>query len=232
MKCSMYRFSSAALWLPGVLVALFTGSATAAPFQNGSFETNTGSAAAGWSNTGPIVFTSDEGATDGTQSAIFNGANQVPSAVVWQTFDTIPSQNYFLDFDFGKYAAGSPDTIIQQLQIEVRDGASPSSGGQLIVAGSGTTNGASGGTIFSNTSTPQVRDSSGAVINSLQFSHFTFQFIATSGTSTLVFRDQADGTVNTDGALDSVAVTVPEPASLTAFAAAGLALMRRRRHTE
>jgi hypothetical protein len=209
------------------LLTLFSGSAPGAVFQNGSFETNTGAAATGWSNTGVVGFSSGEGSTDGTQAANFNGGDQPPDAVLWQTFDTIASLPYSLTFDFGKYATGG--TISQRLQIEVRDGSSPSAGAHLIVAGSGTVDGGSGGSILSNTNTPLVQDSSGTTINLVEFSEFTFTFIPTSATSTLVFRDQSTGTSGTDGALDSVVITaIPEPASLLALAApAALALFVR-----
>ena len=183
----------------------------ATAFQNGSFEINGGNRsneAIGWKFSGPIkaVKVGDtEGATDGSFAAIFNGAVHKTGGVLAQTFATVKGQTYTVQFDFGNY--GHLSACFQKLQVEVRDGASPTAGAQLIQSGSGQIVSETDGELEQNTDTLIVADRSCAHEADQEFSRVTFTFTAQSTRSTLAFTDESAGDiVSQDGVLDRVTV--------------------------
>jgi len=211
--------------ITALLLGTLTGNMLAAPFQNGSFEFHSldQQIAPGWVKTGNVGFGPGGGATDGAAGAGWNGDNSAPNAVLGQTFDTVAGLTYLVRFDFGQLQ----DSLTQQLLVEVKDF---NSGVQLIVPGSGTVDSVSGGFIVSNTSQLQVADTTGAPstvgpVPNFEFSTFSFSFVAASSSSVLFFTDQANGTINSDGELDNVIVSVPEPTSAALLISGFLLLM-------
>ena len=195
---------------------LFSTHASGAAFQNGSFE----SGSTGYTTTGNVAlgtFGSSEGTTSGTQSAIFNLGQTLPNAVVSQTFDTTGLQVYRVAFDFGNYGVDTGIPIQdQELQIEVRNGGTTT---ELITLGTGTVSSTSGGTITQNTNILKIQDSTiapasiGLAAPTGEFSAFTFQFTALSGSSTIVITDISTGIgADSDAVLDNIRISaVPEP---------------------
>ncbi len=206
----------AVLALAPVGALLFSAQASGAAFQNGSFE----SGSTGYTTTGNVTlgtFGSSEGTTSGTQAAIFNLGQTLPNGVVSQAFDTTGLQVYRVTFDWGNYGVDTGIPIQdQELQIEVRNGATST---ELITLGTGTVVSTSGGTITQNTNVLKIQDSTispatiGVAAPTSEFSAFTFQFTALSGTSTIVFTDVATGIgADSDGVLDNIRISaVPEP---------------------
>ncbi len=156
---------------------------------NGSFE----SGFAGWTISGSQIVQSAAPyiPTHGTKLIGFNGANQTPSGVLSQIFDTAPGQTYTLAFDAGVFAF---NTNSQTLQVTV-NGASNVLTRTINIFGTG------GG---SNTWQAQ-----------------SFNFVANSTNTTLTFRDQSSSTLALDLLLDNVRVTaVSMPAPMVAQAIA------------
>lgn len=214
--------------LPMLPLFAATPSAQAqALLQNGSFENNGGDGSSfvpGWTFAGPGIHgaTYARGATDGSYSALFNYGNSSAGGTVSQTFTTVPGRIYRVSFDFGALAAfyeiSGPQTSRSQLQVEVRDGASTTSGNQTIHSGSGTTSGVTGGVLVGNGTAIQVKDESGTEsaeygpVPNGEFSAVGFIFTAQSTTSTIVFTDQSAGGIDRqDVVLDNVRMTVVAP---------------------
>ncbi len=185
--------------------------APAPPFQNGSFEANAGNrsyVAAGWTFSGPpkaVGVEDTEGASAGSYAVLFNRHVRKPGGGLWQTFRTVAGQTYTVQFDFGTF--GWTSVSLQTVQVQVRDGDSPSSGSQLIVPGSAQIDATSGGLLESHGGYFDVSDGSAANAPSLEFNKVTFTFTARSSTSTLVFTDVSIGNIDSqDGVLDNVTV--------------------------
>lgn len=167
-----------------------------AQIQNGSFESNGGDGSnfvPGWAIGGPAPYTAAtnaRGATDGGYCVLFNYGNSVAGGMVSQTFATVPGRNYRVSFAFGALAAfyevGGAQTSRSQIQVEVRDGASATSGNQTIRSGSGRISGVTGGVIVSNGTAIQVKDESGTAsaeygpVPNGEFSAVEFVFQASS----------------------------------------------------
>ncbi len=181
------------------------------PFQNGSFEIHGGNksyVAAGWAFSGVakgVQISDEEGASAGSHAALFNKAVHKIGGRLSQVFKTVAGQTYTVQFDFGSY--GHTSFSVQTLQVEVRDGGSPTSGSQLIVPGSEQIAATSHGALRSHTSYFDVGDNSAATAPSLEFNKVTFTFTAISSASTLVFTDISTGNIDSqDGVLDHVTV--------------------------
>ena len=139
---------------------------------NSSFE----SSYTGWAATGSqeVVTYAPYLASDGSSLVVFNGDDQLPDAVLAQTFDTVVGQTYSLSCDVGVIAYNKNQ---QKLGITVTG-----TGGLLseIVA----LNGLGDGTIRWQTN--------------------NFTFVADNTTTTLTFRDQSTTTLGLDLLLDNV----------------------------
>lgn len=120
------------LRFPSVALMLFPVMCSAAPFQNGSFESPrpaapnpnndyiktfafnpVGSEATGWTFTGNAgVFTGRGtfegfGPVDGYQHVNFSGGNTAPNGVLRQTFDTVTTTDYVVSFWAGRTSTGT-----------------------------------------------------------------------------------------------------------------------------
>ena len=184
---------------------------SSAGLQNGDFEAG----AAGWTwlvnSGGDFIGT----CMDGTLGAVFNSFQaRVGTGVLYQAFSTVPGQTYTVSFDFGSF--GVTNGYPQRLQIEVRDGSSPTNGAETILGGSGSlaAKGNTGVSLSQAGSIITVVDTSGST-NLSPMSTAYFRFTALSQTSTIVFRDQTgSGGQFTDMSLDNVRVqtfAVPAP---------------------
>ena len=110
-----------------------------------------------------------------------------------------------MQFDFGNY--GHLSACVQKLHVEVRDGASPTAGAQLIQSGSGRIVSETDGVLEENAETILVADGTCAYEADKEFSRVTFTFTAQSTRSTLAFTDESDGDIiSQDGVLDNVTV--------------------------
>jgi VCBS repeat-containing protein len=144
---------------------------------NGSFESDF----SGWITSGNQMIAKDApyAATDGTQLVAFNGGNQAPTAVLSQSFATVPGATYTLEFDAGVLAY---NLSAQNLVVSV-------SGGGVLLSESVTLPG--DGT------------------QSSQWQRQAFTFVADSTTSILAFHDQSTVTDSIDMLLDGVSVKGP-----------------------
>ena len=205
---------------------------------NGSFESNGGNASTtgpGWTFSGNVNYKNNEGTSDGSFAAGYNGSDTSNTGVIFQTLaNTGAGANYTVSFDFGTFASNG----LQQLRVEVRDGTDFTAGPLLMNSGSATINPTSGGAIADNSTSLLVTDDSGAFGGGPgQFNSVAFTFTALSGSTTLVFRDTGGVTDATDLILDNVSVTaaaVPEPSTWAMIGSGVLTLLAaqraRRRH--
>lgn len=71
------------------------------PFTNGSFEESY----AGWTASGNQAIANFEpySSTHGSHVAVFNWGQSAPNGILSQTFETVPGQNYQLQFDLGAF---------------------------------------------------------------------------------------------------------------------------------
>jgi hypothetical protein len=199
----------------------FAGAGFGQILTNGSFETpdvsgagyafyHDGDSIPGWDFSGSgeaaLVNTSfGWPAQDGNQALFFNTESTTPGLSMSQTFTTVASTQY--QVTFYQWAANiSGGTPNMGFYVDAFDGATSLTGGTGL-----TTN--------SQTTTQTLE---------------TFNFTATSSSTTLMFTDISGDTNLADLALDNVAVTaaIPEPSTYAAMlgvAALGLAMVRRRK---
>ena len=172
-----YKANDSLLDSNTVTVFLTVNSSAFSGLVNGSFE----SGFIGWTNTGAqaIQTSAPYVPTNGSKLVAFNDNNAAPSAVLSQTFATVPGTTYTLTFDLG---ALSYVATQQRMQVTVTGTGSLLS--QVITLNTTATN--------SNTWTPR-----------------TFTFTANSASSTLTFRDQSTVTALLDMTLDNVVITGP-----------------------
>jgi hypothetical protein len=138
------------------------------------------------------------------KNAAFFGWGDQPGGVLSQTLATVAGQTYNVSFLYG--ALSSPS--LQTMTVQARSGLDLLLGGADVSA-YGTTN--------------QL-----ALV-----SPYSFSFVATDSSTTLLFKDTSLNTYSTDGMVDSVSVTaaVPEPETyamlLGGLGLLGLAARRR-----
>ena len=144
---------------------------------NGSFE----SGYTGWSKSGnqAIEMVAPYPATDGIRLVAFNGRDQTPNGVLFQSFSTVAGQTYTLSFDAGVLAYIKRN---QKMTVSVTGASNLVS--QTIVLKSGT-----GGTT--------------------RWVSKRFTFVADSATTILTFQDRSNVTNGIDLLLDNVHVTGP-----------------------
>jgi choice-of-anchor C domain-containing protein len=193
-----------------LIVAGWAGTASAAAFQNGSFESASVNPGGGFT-TLPLGSTAIDGwtvtdsnvdyigtfwqAADGVRSIDLTGT---VSGAIAQTFDTIAGLTYVVEFAMAGNPDGGPD--IKSLQVSA-DGQSAD---------------------FDFDSGPTSRAAMGYVQHS-------FTFIADGTSATLIFANTTPGTFF-GAVIDDVSVAVPEPAGLAALGASlAMLLLRRRR---
>jgi len=175
--------------------------------------------AVGWTDTsngpgGTLLFGGREGYSEGQRAAIFgSGGGTLGTLSQTQLLSTVIGMEYQLDFDYGAYQGGIP----QSLNVQV-----------------------GGGALLNQTVTdphasnlPGSRALFGDNVNiepTEPFLHATFYFFATSTTTALQFSINDSGS-STDMLLDAVSVqAVPEPGSmaLMGFGVAAIASRRRK----
>jgi hypothetical protein len=186
-----------------VLVMASAMGAQATSLVNGDFETGDFT---GWVVSGNANVVSDAGFRTngggvgsfltGTYAANFGGGDRAATGILMQDFNTLPSLEYELAFDYGRFQPGSggPQSIRVEL-INLTDD-------QPLLD-------------------QVVTDSSGQADLGLLFDNYLFRFTATGLTTRLSFSDVSAGTASTDGTLDNVVVAavstptpVPEPATM------------------
>ncbi len=209
--------------------SLGIASAHAQIVVNGSFELNDGNNSTtgpGWTFLGNVNYKNNEGASDGSFVAGYNGGNSGNGGVVYQTLTGLDiGARYHLTLDFGNFANDGP----QQLTVEARDGAAYNSGAETIDPGSAAVVATSGGFIVTNGATVVVGDNSGA-IGGGEFNQLSLDFVAQGLNATIVLTDSGNFTDRSDLVVDNVNVTaadlgnVPEP-STWAMMLGGLGLL-------
>jgi hypothetical protein len=161
---------------------------TTLPLVNGDFETwpsNDPGTVTGWIVSGnKHVETINEGASSPTHSAGFSVGGDSTNNILSQTFNTVASQTYTLDFDAGVFGQRSGAPL--QLQAQVL-GASPS---------------------FTVTVTPP--DASTFNPSLVMFAHSHYTFVAGGSTATVQFTDLVGNNAEADILLDNVSI-LPVP---------------------
>jgi hypothetical protein len=159
----------------------------------------------GWSVVGgfdSIVWSYNIETPPNTAAAVFNSGDTTPDGVLSQTFDTVSGDTYALQFDYGSFY-GNWYTPPQSMGVTVTN-----SGLNLIV-GSLPIN-------FNNPIDPPMTT-------------YTFDFTATSTSSTLIFTDQFfNNTYSEDGVIANVSVTpqsVPDRVSTLLLLGLGVAAL-------
>ncbi|WP_295992342.1 PEP-CTERM sorting domain-containing protein [Rugamonas sp.] len=206
------------LLLAGLMgLGLISAASAADLVTNGSFDGGN----TGWTITdgavsiGPLSAYAGCCGVDGSTypygpNAAFFGGGQEAGGTLSQTLSTVLNQTYTVTFQYGAIAAANPQTLL----VGVENGASYMSGGISLA----------GGTVGAIGTTDQTH----------LVSPYTFTFTALGANTTLFFKDTSINSNNTDGIVDSVAVTaaVPEPETY-AMLLGGLGLVgfmaRRRR---
>jgi len=198
-----------------ILLAITAAPGEAALITNGGFEESDGT---GWMLTGNASFFTDidDRPRTGDGLVLFNAGEDTPDAVLSQSFTTVASQEYVLEFFIVKHGTGGGDA---QLDVDVFDG------GDFT-----------GTNLLDDTAT---FFGSGVIFNSQDgkpegltpfYEQFIFTFTADSTTTTLRFTDTSTDAGGFDTYLDDVSVVIPSPAALPAgLALLGLTLWRRRR---
>jgi choice-of-anchor C domain-containing protein len=197
--------------LAGLMIA-GVGSASAAPFTNGSFELATVNPGGGWNTlaagnpaiAGWEIYGANADyigtywqAAEGTHSVDLNGTQG--AAGIRQTFDTVAGREYLVRFALSGNPDGAPTFKVLNVS----------------------TDGYSGNYAFSVANTSRA---------DMQWFYFSFLFTAASNSSTLSFLSLTSGN-HFGPALDDVSVSVaavPEPATLS-LVAFGLAAVARGR---
>jgi len=196
-----------------ILLAITAAPGEAALITNGGFE----SGGTGWTLTGNAGFFTDIDRTrTGDGLVQFNFGQNTPNAVLSQSFTTVASQEYVLEFFIVKHGTGGGDA---QLDVDVFDGGDFT--GTNLLDDTATFSG-SGVSFNSQDGTPEGLTPF--------YEQFIFTFTADSTTTTLRFTDTSTNANTFDTYLDDVSVVVPSPAALPAgLALLGLTLWRRRR---
>lgn len=174
---------------------------------NGDFETPPDNALTGWTVTGDVAKTGDEGFTTPSNAAAFSVGANSQGDMLSQILGTTAGQSYTLDFDAGVFGVRSLGPLSLQVQVF----------------------GAGMDTLLDETVVPPYNGN----FDFPSFGHYTFSFTADSASSTLKFTDMGLGNNSADIVLDTVSVvaSVPEPVSSMLLLVGGgvLALVRGRR---
>jgi hypothetical protein len=187
--------------IAAVLVMASAMGAHATSLVNGDLETGDFTA---WEFSGNINVVSDTGFRTnagavgsfltGTYAVDFGGGDRPATGILMQDFNTMPSHEYELFFDYGRFQVGSGGP--QSIHVELINLADDQRLLDIVVS-----------------------DSSGQSDLALLFGNHLYRFTATGLTTRLSFRDVSAGTASTDGVLDNVVVAavptpVPEPATM------------------
>jgi hypothetical protein len=198
-----------------LLMASATGAHATSLLLNGDFETGDSTAwilAGNVNVVSDVAFRTNAGAVGsfpiGTYAVDLGGGDRLATGVLTQDFDTTPSHEYDLSFDYGRFQFGGGGP--QSIRIELIN---PADDQRLLDT--------------------VVTDSSADSDLALLFDDYFFQFTAAGVMTRLSFSDVSAGTTSTDGVLDNVAVTAvpilaPEPATVLLFAAGFTGLLSSR----